>query len=47
MGYVTNITFRNLVMNGNAACKIKTWPNTTGEISNILCAKFSLQVTRN
>ena len=23
-------------MNGNAACKIKTWPNTTGEISNIL-----------
>ena len=36
MGYVTNITFRNLVMNGNAACKIKTWPNTTGEISNIL-----------
>ena len=36
MGFVTNITFRNLVMNGNAACKIKTWPNTTGEISNIL-----------
>ena len=36
MGYVTNVTFRNLVMNGNAACKIKTWPNTTGEISNIL-----------
>lgn len=35
-GYVTNITFRNLVMEGNAACKIKTWPNTTGEISNIL-----------
>ena len=24
------------VMNGNAVCKIKTWPNTTGEISNIL-----------
>ena len=23
MGYVTNITFRNLIMNGNAACKIK------------------------
>ena len=29
MGYVTNVTFRNLVMNGNAACKIKVLGSST------------------
>lgn len=35
-GVVTNVTFRNITMGGNAPMKIKWWPNTTGLISNIL-----------
>ena len=34
--FVTNITYRNCSFFGNAPMKIKTWANTTGEISNIL-----------
>ena len=35
-GYISNVTFRNITMEGNAPVKIKSWPNTTGEVSNIL-----------
>ena len=33
VGFVTNITYRNCSFFGNAPMKIKTWANTTGEIS--------------
>lgn len=41
-GVVTNITFRNIRMGGDAPMKIKWWPNTTGEISNILYEDVTL-----
>jgi polygalacturonase len=41
-GVVTNITFRNITMGGDAPMKIKWWANTTGEISNILYEDVTL-----
>lgn len=35
-GHVSNIVFRNCTFGGNAPMKIKTWANTTGEVSNVL-----------
>jgi len=36
IGYTENITFRNVRLSGDAPLKIKTWPNTTGVIKNVL-----------
>jgi hypothetical protein len=41
-GYVTNIVFRNCTFGGNAPMKIKTWANTTGEVSNVLFESCTL-----
>jgi hypothetical protein len=41
-GFITNVTFRNITMKGNAPVKIKSWPNTTGEVSNILYEDVTL-----
>ena len=41
-GYISNVTFRNITMEGNAPVKIKSWPNTTGEVSNILYEDVTL-----
>ena len=43
MGFVTNVTYRNCSFGGNAPMKIKTWANTTGEISNILFEDCTLK----
>jgi polygalacturonase len=32
----------NITMEGNAPVKIKSWPNTTGEVSNILYEDVTL-----
>ena len=42
-GFITNVTFRNITMKGNAPVKIKSWGNTTGEVSNILYEDVTLE----
>lgn len=42
-GHVSGVTFRNCTFGGNAPMKIKTWHNTTGEVSDILFEDIILQ----
>ena len=42
-GHVSGVIFRNCTFSGNAPMKIKTWHNTTGEVSNILFEDITLE----